>query len=301
MKGANGAKRSLPGRWKAACLPPCRKRENQLVNEPILQSRIDAASTYEALFVPALFGQWVSMVADAAAIGPGQRVLDVACGTGVLAREIAARTGKNGHVVGLDPNPGMLAFAGARQAEIEWTQGVAESLPFPDQSFDAVVSQFGLMFFEDRGQSIREMLRVLRQGGRYSIAVWDAVDNIPGYLAELALIESIAGEGAANAVRAPFCLGDRAQLSALFESAGAMPVEIATKKGRARFPDVSTMVGAELRGWLPLMGIHLDDDQIEAILQRAEVELRPYVAGDGEVVFDVTAHIVSGRVAGASV
>ncbi len=270
------------------------------MNEPSWQSRIDAAAAYDALFVPALFDQWVSMVADAAAIGPGQRVLDVACGTGVLTREIAARIGKNGHVVGLDPSPGMLAFAAARQSAVEWTRGVAESIPFPDHSFDAVVSQFGLMFFEDAGQSIREMLRVLQPGGRYSIAVWDAVDNIPGYSAELALIGRLAGEAAASAVRAPFCLGDRGQLSALFEAAGARRTEIVTKKGSARFPDVSTMVEAELRGWLPLMGVHLDDAHIDEILQQAELALKPYVASDGEVVFDVTAHIASGRVDGTT-
>jgi ubiquinone/menaquinone biosynthesis C-methylase UbiE len=81
------------------------------MSEPTLQAQIEAAKAYEALFVLALFGQWAAKVADAAGILLGRRVLDVACGTGALAREVFARTGPGGHVVGLDPGPGMLAVA----------------------------------------------------------------------------------------------------------------------------------------------------------------------------------------------
>src|SRR5690349_11174821 len=109
-----------------------------------------AADVYEAFFVPALFQEWAPRVADAAAIQPGQRVLDVACGTGVLARSVAERAGPSGAVTGVDVNAGMLAVAQRTAAAIDWRQGRAESLTFPDDSFDAVVSQFGLMFFEDR-------------------------------------------------------------------------------------------------------------------------------------------------------
>jgi ubiquinone/menaquinone biosynthesis C-methylase UbiE len=87
-------------------------------------------------------------------------VLDVACGTGILASEASARVGPNGYVAGVDPNPGMLAVAARIAPSIEWRKGTAELLPYPDQSFDAVVSQFGLMFFIDRHQALREMLRV---------------------------------------------------------------------------------------------------------------------------------------------
>src|SRR5919108_5331348 len=127
------------------------------MTEPTLQAQIDAANAYEALFVPALFGQWAPRVADAAQIQPGQRVLDVGCGTGVLAREVASRMGSSGRVAGIDPSPGMVAVAKQLAPTVDWREGLAESLPFPDQSFDAVVSQFGLMFFTDRRQALREM------------------------------------------------------------------------------------------------------------------------------------------------
>jgi ubiquinone/menaquinone biosynthesis C-methylase UbiE len=101
------------------------------MSEPTLQAQIDAANAYEALFVPALFGQWAPRVADAAQIRPGQRVLDVACGTGVLAREVTLRIGSSGRVAGIDPSPGMVAVAKQFAPAVEWREGVAESLPVP--------------------------------------------------------------------------------------------------------------------------------------------------------------------------
>src|SRR6185295_499516 len=100
--------------------------------EPPSREQIDAARAYEALFVPALFRPWAAVVADAAGLKPGQRVLDVACGTGVLAREAAARVGSSGRVLGLDPSPGMIAVAAEHAPHIEWRCGSAESLPFPE-------------------------------------------------------------------------------------------------------------------------------------------------------------------------
>ena len=114
------------------------------MDEIELQTQIEAAKAYEALFVPALFGQWATTVLDAAQIQTGQRVLDVACGTGVVARAAIARVGAAGHVAGIDPNPGMVALANQLESRVDWRTGVAETLPFPNNSFDAVVSQFGL-------------------------------------------------------------------------------------------------------------------------------------------------------------
>ncbi|RPH57826.1 methyltransferase domain-containing protein [bacterium] len=262
------------------------------MSEP-LQAQIDAANAYEGLFVPALFGQWAAKVADAARIRPGERVLDVACGTGILAREVARRTGPSGHVAGIDPSPGMVAVARRLAPEVEWREGVAESLPFPDQSFDAVVSQFGLMFFADRRQALREMLRVLDSGGRLAVAVWDALENIPAYRSEVELLEQMAGGRAADALRAPFVLGDREDLARLFSEAGAASVEITTCPGTARFPSLRTMVEADLRGWLPVMGVVLAEDQIGRILQEAEQALGSYASAEGGVAFDVSAHLVT--------
>ena len=265
------------------------------MSEPSLQAQIDAAKAYEALMVPALFGQWALKVADAAQIRQGQRVLDVACGTGILAREAASRNGPTGFVAGLDPSPGMLEVAKLLAPTVEWQQGVAESLPFPDHSFDAVVSQFGLMFFSDRREALRQALRVLTPEGCLAVAIWDTLDNIPAYAAEVTLLERLAGRQAADALRAPFVLGDRQDLVTLFAEAGVASVKVTTDQGRAQFPSARVMVEADLRGWLPVMGVVLPEEQIARILEEAELVLRPYVTTDGTVAFDTSVHIVTGK------
>ena len=258
-----------------------------------LQAQMDAAKAYEALFVPALFGQWANRLLDAAQIQAGQRVLDVACGTGVVARAAITRVGPNGQVAGIDPNPGMIAVAKQLEARVDWRTGVAESLAFPNESFDAVVSQFGLMFFTDRRQALREMVRVLVPGGHLAIAVWDSLDHIPAYAAEVALLERTAGPAAAAALSAPFVLGKRADLETLCRDAGIPSAEITTQSGTAHFPNIRTLVEADLRGWLPLMGVNLTEEQIHHILQAAEQDLSAYVSTDGRASFPVSAQFMT--------
>lgn len=197
-------------------------------------------------------------------------------------------------VAGLDPSPGMLEVAKQLAPTVEWRQGVAESLPFPDGSFDAVASQFGLMFFNDPHKALAEALRVLAPSGRLAIAVWDSLDKIPAYAAEVELVERIAGRAAADALRAPFVLGDQGDLVALFADAGVASVEATTPHGTARFPSVRVMLEADLRGWLPVVGIVLSEEQITQILEEAEHVLRSYVTTDGTVSFATSAHVVTG-------
>jgi SAM-dependent methyltransferase len=263
------------------------------MTDPVLQAQIEAANAYEQLFVPALFQEWVPRVLEAARVGPGHRVLDVACGTGVLARGAASDVGTRGRVAGLDANPGMLAVAERLAPEIEWRHGTAESLPYDDGSFDAVVSQFGLMFFADRERSLREMLRVVTPGGRLAVAVWDSLENTPAYAAEIAVIEKLAGRKATDALRAPFALGDRKDLAKPFADAEIDSIEIASHNGKGVFPSVRSMVEADLRGWLPVMGVVLTEEQIDRVLGGAERALSPYVTAEGKVAFDSPAHIVS--------
>jgi len=264
------------------------------VTEPASQDQIAAATAYETLFVPALFQQWSPRVLDAADVQPGDRVLDVACGTGILAREATRRVGASGAVVGLDLAEGMLSVAEQLAPEIDWQQGSAEALPFPDESFDAVVSQFGLMFFADRVKALREMLRVLVSGGRLAIAVWDSLSRIPAVAKEVAVLERVAGSEAADALRAPFVLGDPVALRKLAEDAGIASIDTSTHEGEARFPSIRALVEADLRGWLPIMGVVLPDEQITQVLDEADQDLSEYAQADGKMVFDMPAHIVTG-------
>ena len=237
-----------------------------------------AAEIYEEFFVPALFQQWAPIVADAAGIKAGHRVLDVACGTGVLAREAAGRVAAGGSITGLDRNEGMLAMARRIAPAVEWKAGHAEQLPFPDASFDAVVSQFGLMFFDDRVQALREMRRVLKPGGRLAVAVWDR-------------LERLFGRRIASELQAPFALGDPETLRALFAEAGLSDAKVARHAGTARFPSIEAWVRTDVKGWT--LADLIDDDQYALLQREAAVALRRYAKVDGIVIFDAPALIVT--------
>jgi SAM-dependent methyltransferase len=250
-----------------------------------------AADVYEEFFVPALFAEWVGPVADAARLAPGQRVVDVACGTGVLAREAARRVRPGGAVVGLDRNDGMLDVARRTSDGIEWRLGRAEMLPFPDGSFDAVVSQFGLMFFEDRVAALSEMWRVLRPGGRMAVAVWDTLANAPGYAAMTTLLQRLFGDTVADALRAPYVLGDPGFLRRLFADAGIADAEIVSADGTATFPSIESWVHTDVKGWT--LADLIDDSQYETLKREALRELHAFVQPDGAVMFHHPAHIVA--------
>ncbi len=256
---------------------------------------VQGAWAYEGLHVRALFEQWVDPVLEIAAVKSGDAVLDVACGTGVLAREAYRRVGSGGAVAGLDIGPGMLEVANSIEPGVRWVEGDAGDLPFEDDEFDAVVSQFGMMFFPDRVGAIREMLRCVKPGGPVVVAVWEALERSAAYPISVDVLQRMAGQGAADALRAPFVLGDTAELESLFREAGASEVSLETRIGTARFPSVRTMVEADLLGWLPVMGVNLDQALIDEILTEAEEALSQYVTPNGKMVFDAPAHIVTAR------
>jgi ubiquinone/menaquinone biosynthesis C-methylase UbiE len=250
-----------------------------------------AAEVYEEFFVPALFREWATRVAEAAEIQSGWRVLDVACGTGILARTVAAWVGPEGRVVGLDINEGMLEVARRKAPDIEWRQGRAESLPFDTHSFDATVSQFGLMFFADKRAAIQEMLRVLRPGGHLVVAVWDSLENTPGYAAVTVLLQRLFGRQAADSLRAPFALGDSQLLQSLFTQAGIPDARITLHVGTARFPSIRSWMYTDIRGWT--LADVVDDAQFEQLCQEAEQVLQPFAREDGTVAFSIPAYVIT--------
>ncbi len=240
------------------------------------------AEVYESCFVPAFFERWGPVVSAAASITSGQSALDVACGTGALTRAVVERVGPKGSVVGLDPNPEMLAVARRQVPDAQWREGRAESLPFPGDSFDAVVSQFGFMFFEDQPKALREMMRVLRPGGRLAVAVCDALDHSPGYAVLAELLHRLFGEAVAESFRAPFRLGDRERLLDLSRRSGIGQVEVSRHEGEVRFDSVESLVFTE-RACVWTLGGLLDDEQFATLLKSAEESLRPFIQSDGAV------------------
>lgn len=256
---------------------------------------VEAARGYENLFVPALFEVWTQHLIAGAGIQEGSHVLDVACGTGVLARHALACAGSSGRVVGADPAPGMLAVAEETEPGVEWVYSTAEALDFPDNAFDCVVSQFGMMFFEDGQKSTDEMFRVLKPGGSVSVAVWRSVEHNPAYSDAIDILEEQVGTIAADALRLPYSLGDASKVTAWLEGSTFTDISVETKTESARFPSTRQMIEAELRGWLPMFDIFLSEAEINDILIESEKALRKYASPSGEAIFPTSAHIITAR------
>jgi SAM-dependent methyltransferase len=249
-----------------------------------------AAEVFERLFLPAMAGPWAVRVANAARPEPGDRALDVACGTGAVAQEMARRVRPGGGVTGLDLSPEMLEVARRKLPEVNLEEGRAEALPFEDGAFDVVTCQFGLMFFDDRSKALREMRRVLRPGGRLVVAVWDALARTPGYAALTDVVEKHLGAEAGAPVRNSFALGDTGLVRDMLEAAGFSSVQARSVDASARFPSVDVWVEAEVRGWV---GGSLGAGEYAALLREAQEVLAPYERPDGTAEFALPAIVAT--------
>jgi ubiquinone/menaquinone biosynthesis C-methylase UbiE len=262
-----------------------------------------AADVYERELVPALFAQWVPLLMDLACPDKGNRVLDLACGTGIVARIVAARVGSAGAVVGVDLNPGMLKVAAAaalRQpqddATVEWREANADKLPFQNASFNVVYCQLGLQFFADRATVLREVHRVLVAGGRVALMVWRGIHESPGFAALAEALERHVGQAAASIVRAPFGLSDADELTALVRNAGFQEVTVQQPTGMVRFPSVEKFVSSYVAG-SPLAGplSQVDDAARAALIADVRNALGKYTS-DTELSFPIGAHLLRAHV-----
>lgn len=184
----------------------------------------DIPANYDRYLGPLLFHDFADDLAGRLSIKPGMRVLETACGTGIVTRRLLDRMRGHGTVVATDLNEAMIAHGrshiSADPELLEWQTADATKLPFPDCSFDAVVCQFGLMFFLDKAAGIGEAFRVLRPGGRFLFSVWDAIARNP--------VTRIAHETVATFFPAdpptfytvPFSLHEPEPVRALLEQAG---------------------------------------------------------------------------------
>lgn len=256
------------------------------------QVSMSAAEIYDRDFVPALFGQFAPMLAEAAAVKAGDKVLDVACGTGIAA--LAALERGAGSVIGIDINPGMLAVARVKTDRVGWIEGTAEALPFEDGRFDAVLCQFALMFLSDRTRALREMARVTRPGGRIALLTWEALDRSPGYDRLVPLVRGIVGPEAAEALCAPFVLGNPADIDAELGRAGLEMAEHRILTGTAWHGSLDGWIDTEIGGWT--LADMVSPEQLVALKAAAAPIFTQYISGDGRVAFPAPAHLILVRV-----
>jgi SAM-dependent methyltransferase len=242
-----------------------------------------AAEFYESTFVPALFAEWAERLVAAAELKAGESVLDVACGTGAVARKAAE---KAGDVVGLDRNEAMLAVARRLRPDLDWRLGDAGALPFGDGSFDVVVSQAALMFFEDRVAALAEMRRVSTADGRVVVQVPGRLAESPGYRA---LAEVVGRHANSDVIAAYFAVGEPDLLTDLFHEAGLRIDRFDTWLGATRLDDIDTFLDAEL---LPIA------DQIDATVREriaAEYQTAGFTNPDGSITAPIEVHLIIAR------
>jgi SAM-dependent methyltransferase len=262
----------------------------------------NAAETYERALVPAVFAAWAPLVVALADPQPGERVLDVACGTGVVTRTVAQRVGRTGSVVGLDLNPGMLAVAASRassesptSAPITWQEASATKMPLPAAAFDIAYCQLGLQFFPDRPAALGEVYRVLVSGGRLALMVWRGLEQSPGFGILAAALERLVSAEAAGVMRAPFGLSDAEQLRGLIAGAGFRDITIRPVAGTVRFPSVARFVQDYVAG-SPLAGhvAKISDELRAALVREVDDGLRSHLAA-GTLTFPIEAHLASAK------
>ena len=255
----------------------------------------DSAAAYERYLVPAIFDQFARDLVARAAPSQGERVLDVACGTGVVARHAAPLVAPSGHVVGVDVNAGMLAVAAATVSGIEWVEADAAALPFADGSFDVAFCEQALMFFPDRAAALRELRRVLAPGGRVALSVWRGSEHNWVYEAVAAALERHAGPEAGAMMRSPFPAWDAADLRGMLAGAGFRDVRMRLEIGVEEWPSAAELLRREAAS-SPLAGPigALGPAARDALIADVAAALRDYT-DDDRIVFPIETHVATGR------
>jgi SAM-dependent methyltransferase len=252
---------------------------------------------YERYLVPAIFAPFAQHLVELVGPGSGSRVLDVACGTGIVARRAVARVGPSGTVVGIDVNRSMLDIAKAASGEIEppirWLATDAADLPLSDESTDCVLCQQGLQFLGDPAVALGEMRRVLVPGGRLALGVWCSLEANPGFALLVRALERHAGPDVAAIMRAPFAGMDGEGLRVLVAGAGLHEVHGHIRIEAVRFPSAGEFPLREAAA-SPLAGAFaaLSDDVREAIAADLTQALHAHTDDHG-VVFAMQTYVVT--------
>jgi ubiquinone/menaquinone biosynthesis C-methylase UbiE len=253
------------------------------------------AELYERELVGSLFRPWAEILVERAGIRQQDRVVDVACGTGIVAR--LAREKHPARVVGIDLSPQMLAVARLLAPDIEWREGSADSLPFQGEDhFDVLFCQQGLQFFADRGGAAREMYRVLAPGGRLLVATWRSLGEAPIF----AELQDIAERHVGTITDRRHSFADEGELAKLLEHAGFEAVRVDQLSRSMRFPDGFAFVRLNAMAIVGMSaaGPTLSEEERIRIAGVIAEESRPVLARyltDHGLVFDIGSNIATAR------
>jgi ubiquinone/menaquinone biosynthesis C-methylase UbiE len=239
----------------------------------------EAAQGYEDFFLPAIFSQWPPQILHAAQVKPGDNLLEVGCGTGVLARQATTIVLPDGSVTGLDLSESMLSVARRKCPGAVFQQGNVMDLPFENESFDVVIASFVLMFVPDQPRAIREMWRVLKPGGRLVIAVWESLEQNPAYARLVGIAEQKIDQAAGESMAWPFALGEPGKLAEVFDAAEVAAQTIDAYEGRANFASIEQFVRTEIESWV--LSESVNDVSLDSVLSDAHEQLAEFCDAGG--------------------
>jgi ubiquinone/menaquinone biosynthesis C-methylase UbiE len=224
---------------------------------------------YEDSIVGPLFRPWGEALLDRAQLEPAMSVLDVACGTGIVARLARRRLGRAARVVGVDVSAPMLEVAREIEPEIDWREGDAAALPVaPDEQFEGVLCQQGIQFFGDRDAAAAELRRVLTPGGLLAAAVWRSADEMPVFEA----LQRVAERHVGPIHDARYAFGAPDALKELLANAGFREVEVETTSLVCRFDEGKQFVQMNAMALLGMSGAQIGDEERERLLELVVAE-----------------------------
>lgn len=256
-----------------------------------------AAQNYERYFVPTIGAPVAGDLLEAADLQPGERVVDVACGTGIVARLAAERVGADGQVVGTDVAPDMLDVARSTPssgAEIEWREAEASSLPLPDEGFDVVLCQMGLPFFADKAAALQEMRRVLAPGGRIVLNTPGAMQQ-PLQVVEEALVHQISPD-LGGFVALVFSIDDPDDVARMLDDAGFQDVVARTSPVTLLLPPPAEFLWQYISSTPLGAFVKTAPDEAKQALEREVVAgWHDLLQDDGTVVEDQPMVLATGR------
>ncbi|MEZ4714334.1 MAG: methyltransferase domain-containing protein [Caldilineaceae bacterium] len=236
----------------------------------------DAAERYQRVLTPYILGPFAEKLVEFADLRPGERVVDVGCGTGAAARHAAQIVGESGSVVGIDVNHGMLAVAEAlpavRGATVEWREANATALPFDNASVDAVLCAQTLQFLPDKAAALSEMARAVKRNGRVAVSFWSDIGESPYFNALVRAIDTHIGAEVAAGLRSAFGLADADVASALFRNAGFRRVEMSQARLDLPLPTLTDFVPRHISATPMSIGFQSASQDIQTRLVQSVCE-----------------------------